>query len=430
MRTGAVVMHRYWGSPGGGQLVCAAAADALRSTGVDVALSGVFRFDPSQYVRWFGIDISGMRTYTMGAGPRAFGLISRAYAWVPAKRAIRETGAELLFTDEPTYRPLLEEFPGLDVIEYIHFPLEASIDARLRDLGFHYSDDPYIASRYGRFPMNLYWRAYMNLTKRYMRSNPFESARSVLTNSRWTADVIRHVYGEEPIVLNPPLPPSASIPGAPPPFDARRNVVVMLGRFSEEKRYDWVVGELGRRLREMGAKLVIFGGAVTGTQRAYMDRVATVARRAGLSVAVGARDAEEATSGSADVRLVPNAPRDLIDGAIDRSKVFLHATVNEHWGIAVAEAMARGLPAVVHRSGGAWTDLAEEGRSGMGYATPEEAIDAIGRLVSDGRAWADFSSASLRRTGEISLERFERSLLDVIEETSVRAPTRTSRAHS
>ncbi|MGC8970562.1 MAG: glycosyltransferase family 1 protein, partial [Conexivisphaera sp.] len=65
MRTGAVVMHRYWGSPGGGQLVCAAAADALRSTGVDVALSGVFRFDPSQYVRWFGIDISGMRTYTM-----------------------------------------------------------------------------------------------------------------------------------------------------------------------------------------------------------------------------------------------------------------------------------------------------------------------------------------------------------------------------
>ena len=425
MRRGVVVMHRYWGSPGGGQLVCAAAADALRSAGLEVALSGVFSFDPSQYVRWFGIDISGMRIYTMGAGPRAFGLLSRAYAWIPARRAIRDTGAGLLFTDEPTYRPLLEEFPVLDVIEYVHFPLEASIDARFRNLGFYYSDDPYIASRYGKFPMNLYWRAYVGLTRRYMRSNPFESARIVLTNSRWTAGVIRHIYGEEPVVLNPPLPPSAFISGKPPPFDARRDAIVMLGRFSEEKRYDWVVRELGPGLRRMGIKLLIFGGAVTGTQRAYMERVAAAARKAGLSVAVGARDAEEALSGSADVRLVPNAPRDLINSVMDRAKAFLHATINEHWGIAVAEAMARGLPAVVHRSGGAWTDLAEEGRSGMGYATPEEAIDDIGRLVTDGRTWADISSASLRRTSEISLERFERSLLSLVEEAT-RVTTRAS----
>jgi glycosyltransferase involved in cell wall biosynthesis len=87
--------------------------------------------------------------------------------------------------------------------------------------------------------------------------------------------------------------------------------------------------------------------------------------------------------------------------------VFLHATINEHWGIAVAEAMARGLPVAVHRSGGAWTDLAEEGRYGLGYETAEEAKEAVAKLLTDRRTWRFFSQRSLERASKLTFERFQ-----------------------
>ena len=73
-------MHHYWGSPGGGQLVCASAAYSLDRAGLKPALAGTFSFDPSSYIKWYGIDISQYKRYTFSIGPSAFGLLSRAYA--------------------------------------------------------------------------------------------------------------------------------------------------------------------------------------------------------------------------------------------------------------------------------------------------------------------------------------------------------------
>jgi glycosyltransferase involved in cell wall biosynthesis len=141
---------------------------------------------------------------------------------------------------------------------------------------------------------------------------------------------------------------------------------------------------------------VIFGGAATPTLQAYYRRVWRLAEEAGLKVA----DSLEA---KADVYLVANAPRRLINEAMDRARAFLHATINEHWGIAVAEAMARGLPVVVHRSGGAWTDLAEEGRYGLGYETAEE---AVANLLTDGRARSLLSQRLLARISGFTFKEY------------------------
>jgi alpha-1,2-mannosyltransferase len=127
-----------------------------------------------------------------------------------------------------------------------------------------------------------------------------------------------------------------------------------------------------------------------------------LAEEAGLKVA-DSLDAE------ADVYLVANAPRRLINEAMDRARAFLHATINEHWGIAVAEAMARGLPVVVHKSGGAWTDLAEEGRYGLGYETAEEAVEALARLLLQG---AKFDTTEKAR--ELTYPKFRGRLAKVL----------------
>ena len=133
---------------------------------------------------------------------------------------------------------------------------------------------------------------------------------------------------------------------------------------------------------------MIFGGAATPTLQAYYRRVWRLAEEVGLKVA-DSLDAE------ADVYLVANAPRRLINETMDRARAFLHATINEHWGIAVAEAMARGLPVVVHQSGGAWTDLAGFGEFGVGYSNAEEVAEAVANLLTDGRAWSLLSQRLL-----------------------------------
>jgi glycosyltransferase involved in cell wall biosynthesis len=106
------------------------------------------------------------------------------------------------------------------------------------------------------------------------------------------------------------------------------------------------------------------------------------------------------------VYLVENAPRKVINEVMDRAKVFLHATINEHWGIAVAEAMARGLPVVVHRSGGTWSDLAGEGSYGVGYNTAEEAAEAVAKLLTDRGGWSYYSKKSTERALGLTLDRF------------------------
>jgi alpha-1,2-mannosyltransferase len=305
----------------------------------------------------------------------------------------------VVFVDANTYRQAVKDIRsrGSKLIEYIHFPFEAWY--MLPE--FHYRNDPYLRERYGRFPMNLYFAAYAKLLPLFSRGNPFEVADLVLTNSRWTAELVKQLYGEEPAVLNPPIPPNVEVVREPRPFEVRGDAVVMVGRFSEEKRYHWVIGEVLPRLREEvpSAKLYVFGATGNRTSRAYYGRLLSLASRAGLKVS-GDLSAE------ADVYLVGNAPRGTINEALDRARAFLHATVNEHWGVAVAEAMARGVPVVVHRSGGTWSDLVGEGSYGLGYTSAEEAAEALARLLRDPGLWRYYSGRAVERASGLTLDRF------------------------
>lgn len=407
----ALVSHHYWGSPGGGQLVCASAAFSLDSIGYTPIITGTFKFDKSKYVDWYGIDISKYNTVTLPLGNiKAFGLWTRLYVWYPASRAISKYRPDLMFIDEETYGPLVKyRSRGLKIVEYIHFPFEVVVDPKFRGSGLAYGEDPYIMERYGRFPLNVYWWVFRKMLPRYLRRNPFTDSDLVLTNSKWTAEVAKLVYGERPMVLNPPIAPNTEVLSKPRPFEERSDMVVMLGRFSEEKRYHWVVSEVAPMLvkEHEGARLVIFGGATTRTQISYLNRVIELARRSGLKVS-------DSLDKAADLYVIPNAPRPLINATMDRAKAFLHATINEHWGIAVAEAMARGLPTVVHRSGGTWSDLVNEGEHGLGYIDAHEAVDALVTLLTDGRRWTTYSSASVNRVGELTLWRFRDNLIALL----------------
>jgi alpha-1,2-mannosyltransferase len=394
----AVVGHHHWGRPGGGQLVVAAAAHAL-SKQREVTLAGIGKFDLAKYQDWFGINLANFKVKTLPIALSAFGLYSRLLIWYPTERAIKRD-TDVVFLDEYNYRPMLrmKSHSRFRLIEYIHFPIEKSV-------GLDRESDPYVTERYGHFPLNLYWEIYLKLLKFVVRKNPFESADMVLTNSKWTGRVIKETYGESPIVLNPPVPPNVEPDHEIPSFENRDNNVVMVGRFTEEKHYQWIISNVVPKLKG-STKFFLFGGAGTPVSIHYKNRLISLASRAGLKVS-------DTVESPGDVHIVSDAPRHTINRAIDRSKLFLHATINEHWGIVVAEAMARGVPILVHKSGGAWTDLAQEGSNGLGYQTAEEAIEFVNTLFTDQRKWNHFQKEGLLRTRELSLDNFSRRLNEI-----------------
>ena len=140
-----------------------------------------------------------------------------------------------------------------------------------------------------------------------------------------------------------------------------------------------------------------------------MGKVMDLAVKAGLRVS---NDLNK----DADLYLIPNAPRQLINKLMDSGKVFLHATINENWGIAVAEAMARGLPTVVHKSGGTWSDLVEEGARGLGYSDVNDAINAVAKLITDGKDWSHYSLASVDKAKNMTLKVFINKFSEILKE--------------
>ncbi len=407
-----VIMRHYWGAPSGGALVGDAAALALEKAGYSPVISGTFKFDPSLHKEWYGIDISKYKIYTLTSFT-AFGLMLTAFSWMPAKKAVKNENAWLLFTDLGLYKPIKEEFKNIKIFEYIHFPAEAFYEEKYRHLGFYYKDTEFISSKYSKFPFNLYYETYLHFFKKYNRKNPFEDADIVVTNSRWTAKIAKEVYGEEPPALYSPLSPKIKIIERPKSFDERKDMVFMLGRFSSDKRYDWVIENIALKLKTNNVKLIIAGSAVLKVQIDYMNYCYKKAVSLGLDpVIVNEEDKiNEALSENHDIIFLPNASRDTINYFMDNSKAFFHATIHEHLGAAIAEAMARGLPVVVYKSGGAWMDLAKEGYYGLGYVTNEEAIDNLMKLIKDKNTAELYYQRSVERVKELGIENFEKELI-------------------
>lgn len=394
-------------------MVMASIAHAMARSGYQPVLTSLSDFEPRKYLDWFGIDISSYPRISMGIKLRSFGLYMRLLVWYPVKIALRRYSPGIIFIDSPTYKPLINDLrrKNIKLFEYIHFPLDLSFRRKYASLGYYYTEDQYMAERYTRFPLNVYAWLYSKLFDKFARENPFQVSTAVLTNSHWTASIIRMAFNEDPIVLNPPLPPNSPITSNNKSFNERRPYVVMVGRYAEEKRYHWVLENIVPKLiKEVPqARVVIMGSAGTSTSESYYNYLVKTALRSGLRVGTSASHIL-----NANVILMKNVPRREMINLLDESRVFLHATINEHWGIAVAEAMARGLPVVVHKSGGAWSDLALNGEVGLGYEGVDEAVNALAKLMTDSRAWSNYSMKSLDRVRDITFDKFIDKLAELV----------------
>jgi alpha-1,6-mannosyltransferase len=147
-----------------------------------------------------------------------------------------------------------------------------------------------------------------------------------------------------------------------------RPLLVGMGRFAVEKRWDVVLDAFEELRSETPCTLVLFGDGP--------ERKAIEARAARLS---------------GDLRLMGfEADRRKLASALASADVLVHGCPYETFGFAVAEAMSSGLPAVVPDAGGA-AELAEGGwaeryAAGDARACASALRTMLARLRGEGRA--------------------------------------------
>ena len=185
------------------------------------------------------------------------------------------------------------------------------------------------------------WSRFLGLASRKLRpwmligDFSFERMRAnlTLTNSHWTAQWIHNTYGIESTVLYPPAP--GIFPQTP--WEQRQNGVLCLGRLNPEKRADWIIEQLAPlRSKIDNLHLHIVGNqSLLKTEQQYYRR---------LSPLVAANKDW--------VTLHENISRQELTELASRQRYGIHARIDEHFGIAVAEMVRAGCIPLVHNSGG------------------------------------------------------------------------------
>ena len=250
-------------------------------------------------------------------------------------------------------------------------------------------------------------RAYLTIANRIRRRlasggvDFVDGFTRVVSNSEFTAANVRRYWGVDSTVLYPSCPPLGHA-GAD---EERERSIVSIGRFQEfrdgvpHKRQDILIEAFSSMtdLHELGWRLRLIGSVGSEAEVCKLRSLA-----AGLPI-----------------DFVLNAPRDTVARICRSSSIYWHAQgygtdadanprAQEHFGIAVVEAMSAGLIPVVHDSGGppeivaplgdlAWSDLAGLCESTRAICQMSPAAQHALRERCVARA-ADFSPAEFARS--------------------------------
>ena len=183
-----------------------------------------------------------------------------------------------------------------------------------------------------------------------------------LVNSDWTGNKVKEFYGINPITLYPPIP--GKFPDIA--WNDRENGFVCIGRFCPGKKFETIIEILTKvRARIPDLHLHIIGtlSPFSGEREYYSQFTGGVQEN------------------SSWVLLHENLSRKELIELISRHRYGIHANIDEHFGIAVAEMIKAGCIVFVHNSGGQVEIVGKNER--LVYRTEEEAIEKITRVMKN-----------------------------------------------
>jgi glycosyltransferase involved in cell wall biosynthesis len=215
-----------------------------------------------------------------------------------------------------------------------------------------------------------------------------------LTNSGWTAELLKQSYALEAEVLYPPVEGAFGTL----PWEERDEMVVCVGRLASDKRLGTIVN-IVRLLRQKHPRL---GLRLVGTYPTDPDGPREFQNLRGLA----------AENDWIEIHL--DVSREQLAELIGRSKIGMHAKVDEHFGIGVAEMVRGGCAVLAHNSGGPREILGFDAR--LLYLTEAEAAEKVSAILSDSQHRSEVF-ANLREQARLfSARRFVERFREVVAE--------------
>jgi alpha-1,2-mannosyltransferase len=346
---------------GGAEWVAVNVINALKKANYETILLTNARVDQTKFLRLFGTEVN-VDSQIIFPFKIASTYIPSIYTDVIRTLVIKSKCDILIDTCS------CASLPGVD-ISYIHFPF----------LG-HFRQ-PKTAIDYARKFMNMYYLPYSAYEKSRKKGN-----RPILfANSKYTKKKIKELTGAESILLYPPISNTFFIVDN---FQERSNTVVSVGRISPEKRFH-LIPQIAKLTKE-NINFLIIGIAQSQVE---LDRIHELARINNVTDRV---------------RVLTDVSSDRLRKILRTSKVFLHTTFEEHFGISIAEAMASGCTTIVHDSGGAKEFVPSQFR----YDTIEEAAEIIEKTIAD---WTPLVASEFAlRAKRFNEETFSEKLVSIV----------------
>lgn len=339
------MVHNTLNSAGGGERVALHTIKALIDSGHEVVLGTVEKTDWPWVLKTMGVELARPpREFWITRELRAFGIYQRQLlAMSTSLLRLRGECDVVVNTHGDTMAVPAE-------ITYMHFPTLVFLRG------------PW--SPYTKYARSAFWRAYFAPYRLMLGATLWTLDKTLLlTNSKFSQAVIREYLGRESLVLYPPVEIGDYVELAK--RERREDSVITISRFAPEKNLH-LLPYIDREMSSVDFYLV--GSARGRLSREYLVRISALKEELGAD----------------NLKIFPNAPHELKLELLSRSKVLLHLMPYEHFGIVVVEGQVSGCIPVVHKSGGQWTDVAEEGRYGIGFDDlgPEEIAAAVEEALS------------------------------------------------
>lgn len=247
-------------------------------------------------------------------------------------------------------------------VMYVHFP----------EMGYKYLSSGVLSRTY-------YFLGYL------LESMCYTRPRLLIANSNHTAKWIKWLYGREPVVLYPPVNVEFYESFFLPP-DARLPRVVTVGRLEPSKNHHML-----KRLARMFPHLefVSIGRKVPGHEH-YLG--------------------ELLTGSPPNYKIYVGVDRYELARLLCSSSLYVHLMPYEHFGIAPLEAVACGVPALVHKGSGAAELLPEP----LQWTSVDDIYNTISNLSQFLSEWIKLYPSVRSRLKELAPAKFRKKFVEEV----------------
>ena len=337
------IIHHSLNSCGGGEFLSLSLAKALKEIKYKVIYYTIQKTDWELVKNAFNTDFKPDEEFNiLKIKLPYFGIYQRLFAGIMMKPKRK---CDLVINTHGDVMPFVDS----DII-YMHYPT----------FSLWYENPVNV-----KYLRSFFWKSYFLPYYGIQRTLVRKIKGIIITNSKFSRKAIERYVGRKALIVYPPVPVEHYDKLLHNIYD-RKNIVVTIGRFTYEKRYEEVL-RIAKKVPY--AKFVIIGAVSNNLNYLYFKKITKLINEYKIK----------------NVILLPNLSFAEKIKILSKAKVDLHTMINEHFGIAIVEAMASGLVPVIHRSGGPWEDILQEkqGVYGFAFRKPEEAANYISYILAN-----------------------------------------------